>query len=373
MAVHASLSQGYLLSDNNDWIADTSDGTFSFNEFALNVSYEVAPKLRAGLQIMSRDFGPLMNNKIYLDWAIVDYSWQNYLGLRFGRLKTPFGLYNESRDIDGSRIAIMLPQGVYPERGRDILNGLDGAGIYGTIDMGMVGSLSYFAAAGGRDIDKEGGTARLIESDGLADLGGIESLTTKNVYSFQLAYDTPLEGLRLVGSYLEGEARIDGSTGGAPFFYEVPEWHSWVTSAEYTWNNLILAGEFRRERNHLQRYVIPLADIDQSYTDSGEGWFISASYRFTDWFAAETYYSELYPNTANKDGAEYVADGRDDFLAWQKDISFTGRFDVNDNWLIKVGVTFSDGLAAGYAADYPIAGIADQNWILYQLKTTVSF
>ena len=61
---HVSLSQGYLLSNTNDWIGETNGGTFDFNEFAANVNYNFTDSLRVGFQLMSRDFGPLMDNMV---------------------------------------------------------------------------------------------------------------------------------------------------------------------------------------------------------------------------------------------------------------------------------------------------------------------
>ena len=37
-------------------------------------------------------------------------------GFRAGRVKIPFGLYNEINDIDSARVPILLPQSVYPHR-----------------------------------------------------------------------------------------------------------------------------------------------------------------------------------------------------------------------------------------------------------------
>lgn len=372
--IHVSLSQGYLYSAENDWVTDTHDGSFSYNEFALNVGYQISDKLRAGIQLMSRDFGPLMNNKVYVDYAIADYAWRDDLGLRFGRLKTAYGLHNESRDVDAARISIMLPQGVYVERGRDLLNGLDGFGLYGTFDFGAGGALSYQGAVGKRDFDTDDGTARFLEGSNVLAEGSISSMYANYISFIQLDYATPLEGLRVMGSYLEGEANIDGvhAASGLDATLDISDYYEWTASAEYTWENLILTGEFRRTRNHNQKFYVNNNVVDQN-TRRGEGWYLSSSYRLSDWFAAEVYYSELYSSRDDKDGDRYIALGQDDFLAWQKDIAVTGRFDINDNWIIKTGVTFSDGLAGGFDSDYPVAGDADKNWILYSFKSTVSF
>ncbi len=377
--IHASLSQGYLLSDANNWVANTEDGSFGYNEFALNASYQISDKLRAGLQFMSRDFGPLMNNKVYLDWAILDYSWRDELGVRFGRLKTAYGLHNESRDIDGARISILLPQSVYTERNRDLFNGVDGAGLHGVFDMGRIGTMSYQAALGQHDFDKEDGTAKWLEALPYIATGSISSISSPYLGHAQLDYATPIEGLRLMASYLAGEVTLQAITSAynsipdaKKAVMEMSDYSEWTASVEYTWNNLIIAGEYREVTNPDQEFFID-GNLTRKSNGFSESWYVSTSYRFADWFAAEVYYSEYSLYFNDKGGEFYVAMGQDDFLSWQKDLAFTGRFDINDNWIFKAGVTFSDGLATGLSNDYPVAGIAEQDWILYSLKTTVSF
>jgi hypothetical protein len=189
---HASLSQGYLISNRNNWVAETEAGTLAFNEFAANVSYDISDNLRVGFQLISRDFGPLMNNKVILDWAMVDYRWRDALGVRLGRLRTPFGLYNANRDVDSARISILLPGGVYPERGRDQVENLDGGALYGVYGLGDAGTMEYFMGYGKKIMDTEGGTAHYLQAnDNILDSGSISNIDAEGFFSFQLSYDTP--------------------------------------------------------------------------------------------------------------------------------------------------------------------------------------
>ena len=69
------------------------------------------PKLRVAVQaryFLLADSG----NAIVLDWAAADYKFNDRLGVRFGKVKTPWGLFNETQDIDPSYIWALLPQSV---------------------------------------------------------------------------------------------------------------------------------------------------------------------------------------------------------------------------------------------------------------------
>ncbi len=107
-------------------------------------------------------------------------------------------------------------------------------------------------------------------------------------------------------------------------------------------------------------------------TSEPEGWYLSAAYQFTDWFASEVNYSEYYPDSNDKDGDRFSgAPGDEKFYAWQKTWSVNTRFDINDYWIIKAGVNFNDGMGTAFNFQNPDG--AEKDWILYQFKTSVSF
>ncbi len=367
--IHGTASQGYLHSDSGHLMVRNpgmpyDSSTFNYNEFAFNISADVTDKLRVGFQLMSRDFGPLMNNKVYLDWAIIDYAWKDELGLRAGRLKVPYGLYNESRDIDVARNSIFLPAGVYSELDRNNYNFIDGFGLYGNIDMSVAGVLNYQTVLGDANLDAEGYGA----SPGLSYF----EVETENLFTLQLFWETPLEGLKLGGTYLQSDAHLDGNqdmsafglSASNPWYREYDYYHVYLASLEYTWQDLIVAAEYQETRSDIHDNL-----LGEQKLYSG-GWYISGGYRFADWFAAELYYTAYYGDMDNKKGTGYAVD----YTAWQKDWSLNTRFDINDYWIVKAGMTLKNGLADTDGIN-PLDPAADasQHWVLYQLKTTVFF
>ena len=79
-----------------------------------------------------------------------------WLGLRAGRIKLPFGLYNEYSDIDSARLSILLPQSLYPTRSRDFLLAQTGFSLYGSRRPGDLGALDYQLAFGTIFVDAGG-------------------------------------------------------------------------------------------------------------------------------------------------------------------------------------------------------------------------
>jgi hypothetical protein len=157
LALHGFVSQGAFLSTDNDYLGRSERGSVEFLEAALNVSTEVTDRLRVGAQLFTRDLGPIGNYALTLDWAYLDYRWRDWLGLRAGRVKMPFGLYNEFSDIDSARLPILLPQSVYPIVDRDFLLAHTGFSLYGSYTLGGAGALDYQLFAGTIFILEEGG------------------------------------------------------------------------------------------------------------------------------------------------------------------------------------------------------------------------
>ncbi len=148
--LHGFVSQGAFLSTENDYLGRSERGSFEFLEAAINVSSEVADRLRIGVQLFTRDLGPIGNYALTLDWAYLGYRFRDWLGLRAGRIKIPFGLYNEFNDVDAARLPILLPQGVYSSRNRDFFLAQTGFSLDGTAALRGAGVLDYqvFAGAG---------------------------------------------------------------------------------------------------------------------------------------------------------------------------------------------------------------------------------
>jgi len=158
ITIHGFMSQGYLQSDLNNYLAETKKGSFEFNEAGINFSTQVTDKLRVGMQLFARDLGDYGNDEISIDWAFADYRYNNYFGFLAGKIKIAHGLYNEVRDIDLVRTCILMPRSIYIEPMREIFAGMKGAGIYGELP----GGFSYRLAGGIVEIDKSSHVAQTL-------------------------------------------------------------------------------------------------------------------------------------------------------------------------------------------------------------------
>jgi len=142
--IHGYATQGFLYTTNNNiFTTSSSNGSPAWTEAVVNIGAQPIPKLRIGVQ--ARDF--LLGNfgnAITLDWAAADYKANDKFGVRFGKVKTPSGLFNETQDIDPSYIWSLLPQGVYPITSRNSVLAHYGGVVYGSFKLGpSLGKLEY--------------------------------------------------------------------------------------------------------------------------------------------------------------------------------------------------------------------------------------
>lgn len=378
LEIHGFASTGYLKSTENNFLVLSKEGSFEFNEAGLNVTTSLTDTIRVGMQLFARDQGDIGNNAVKLDWAFLDYQWKEALGVRLGKIKMPIGLYNETRDYDMLRTSILLPMSVYNENMRESAVSYRGGGPYGTLSLGPGGRLGYDAFGGTLEIPTDGGLAKIIEGSGDSRMT-LTSAEIDYVVGGRIRWHTPLPGLMLGATWYQLDLTYNTQLASLPVDLEIesPEMRLGFLSARYSLGDLTATAEYCRLKADLTT-TMDMSSLDQpnpepvEATQDAEGYYGLLAYRLTDWFEAGVYYSVYYPDRDDREGDNQVAAGKPDFIAWQKDLAFSARFDLTDFWLVKLEVHVMDGVAQCMAVDNP-DGFDEQNWTLFAVKTTFNF
>jgi hypothetical protein len=347
--VHAFVSQGFIKTSTNNYLARSERGSFEFSEVGINFTKNLTRDLRGGIQFFARKLGPIGNFDAKLDWFYLDYRFADWFGIRAGRVKLPFGLYNETSDIDAARVPILLPQSVYPIANRDYLLAQTGGEIYGYVSLDVAGALEYRLY---------GGTI-FLEVESASGLVQVVDLDTPYLVGGRLMWETPLEGLRLGGSLQALRLDTYVSIGGIPAIFEIPV-VLWAASIEYTRDALLLAAEYSSWHAEL----VGNALIPSAETTDQRGYFL-VSYEINEHFHPGAYYSVIFPNIENRKGR----------AGSQQDFALTLRFDINSFWLVKVEGHYLRGTAALSTAlndNKPLTAL-ERDWLLFMLKTTLYF
>ncbi len=368
------VSQGYLKSSDNGFLADSEDGTFQFNEVGLTVNTQISDKLRLGAQLLSRDLGEVGNNDVRLDWGFGDYRFADYLGVRVGKVKLPLGLYNEGRDSDFLRPMVLLPQSIYNENQRDMLVAYQGAGLYGNLASETAGDLDYHLFYGTTNMPDDALMLKILRnafSNVSAGLGGSPVTDVEEedstLYGGALVYNTPLEGLRLGGSYLNSKndfqaeladlSRGEGRT-------EIN--NHFVVSLEYINPYFGLVAEYM-EMDSSQKFLGV-----STPEKSPQAWYVMLNWFATDQLAFSVLYDVLYADKGDKDGEAFKAQGLPDFLAWRKDLGVGLRYDVSYNWTLKAEYHLVDGVDTFSTAINDVSDLKE-DWDYFALKATFNF
>jgi hypothetical protein len=357
VAFHGFVSQGFLYSSRYNYLGDTTRGSFLYTEAGLNASFNPFPRTRIAAQAFTYDVGDAGNYDLVLDYAHVEYTFNDYFGVRAGRIRRPQGIYNDIQDLDVARTFVLLPQGIYDARWRDFYVSLDGGEFFGTIPLQQAGSLSYEIYGGMINPSMEGGAALYIR-DSLPASGRLDSVDSAEEFGGQLWWNTPIDGLRF-GAAAGFVPMFNFNTtiqipGGSLHPNNRNEAVFQQYSAEYLWK----AWTFQTEL-YFRDYYPEASGMPDTHLLT---WYGSAAYRFNKWFEAGGYYTEYYGDTHQQDNS----------LLYQKDAALALRFDPKDWWTFKVEGHYIRGTGLLQDnADNPVQ--SDGGWWMLDVKTTFSF
>lgn len=329
--VHGFFQQGFALSSGNNVLTMKSkDGSFSMTDGGINVQSRLTSKLRVGAQAFSRNIGNLGNGQVILDWAFADYRFNDYFGVRGGKVKTTFGLFTDTQDMEFVHTWALLPQSMYPTDLRATTISHVGGDIYGDVNFKKGGRLSYTVFVGSRPEDRRGGYF----------LGTLDNRTPMDSYKTTMKggdvrWTGGVEGLTMgyslmmVGGY--GTARLLNA-GGMPFRLDFKSYYQHVGYADYQRGKFRTYGEYSHYDSVLRFTGLPSPN---SYI-SERMWYVAGSYRLHKNVEAGSYYTSYQserwlPFNPNNGIRGPVA---------------TVRFDINKYWNVKAEGHFMDGHGA---------------------------
>lgn len=345
---HGYATQGFLYTNhNNIFTTNSSNGSPAWDEAVVNLGAQPTPKLRVGVQaryFLLGDFG----NAITLDWAAADYKASDKFGVRFGKVKIPSGLLNETQDIDPSYMWSLLPQANYPISSRNSALADYGGVVYGTLSLGpQLGKLEYRGWGGEFAIPSNDGYWVAFREEGIALTNGYNGISAGTA----LHWRTPLPGLMAGASF----SRTNKSSGAFTDTYVVPAGPSkgvTITTpgalvlspinlpdvfARYEKDRLMIAAEYNRTDGLL--YLNGLSPYPERFDE--RPWYAMASYKVTGKLTAGAYHTEEINRQAALGPARYF-----------KDWVVSGRYDFNEFLYAKAEQHFISGTEVGFDANH---------------------
>jgi hypothetical protein len=358
--LHGYVTQGFVYTtQNNVFSMNSSDGSPAWDEAVLNVTAQPSQKLRVGIQgryFLLGNFG----NTITLDWASADYKFDDRFGVRFGKVKTPMGLLNETQDIDPSYIWCLLPQTVYDILSRNSFLAHYGGVAYGTLKVPQTKAKIDWRFFGGQTIESP--TDPNIElgqqSSGIALPNGWTgpmwgaTLNIKPTRSFMVGASDQVFVTNWSAVATHGTTQgVNGTPPSQNYYYY----------AKYEKDKFMLAGEYFRQP-YTYWYNFPtMPSLNSTGCLDQRAWYAMSSYKLNNKLTVGAYDTQVFDHAQTYGPSRYT-----------KDWALSGRYDFNEFVYAKAEQHFINGAFVDYDTSMNPNGVKPSTKMTI-LKLGVSF
>jgi hypothetical protein len=378
--MHGFLSQGYTYTSANNLFGNSQgDGSLEFTELGLNVLGHPLSNLLFAVQGIYRDTGGSDEGDFRLDYANLDLTLpvgdDLTFGIRGGRVKVPFGLYNEGRDAIWTRPSVLLPQSIYFDalglRSPELSE--DGGILYGRYQLGDH-AITAELLAGYPEL--ESATAFLtVNSAGT--LSGRPTLVGRAAYEWQegrfrllfTAVDLDQDFEPDSPDALPGKVKLF-----APFVSAQVNLEDWSFTGEYLRTGFRRTGIFP---------VLPPDPVGRKFLldNTAESYYLQVQYRFAPAWSALARYDAFFVNADDHDGSATArATGLPRHRFFAKDLTFGVRWEFLDDWLVAAEYHNVDGTGWLSPIDNPgindsarVREVSDGHWDLFTLMFSYRF
>jgi hypothetical protein len=357
--VHGFAGQGATYTDHNQVFGTSRDVSLDFREMGVNTSVKLLPNLLISAQGLYRDTGGSDSQGVRLDFAQADYSVplldsSLVLGVRGGRVKIPFGLYNDTRDVLWTRPSVLLPQSIYLDTLglRQGMIAADGGVVYGRYTYGEHRfGLEFLTAepqdnTGGATVFVTGIPSLFPPAQG--SLGGRPLLIGRTFYEWMggrgklmfSVVDLDRDFRSSNAFYQNGNSKMT-----YPLFSMQYNAEKWSLTAEYGWINSQRSG-----------YSPLLQNLPTWKKNTSENFYVQGEYRFTADFSAVLRYDVVHINRDDRSGREMsqLTNGRvASHRFYARDLTAGVRWEFARNFLLAADYHYVNGTAWLNETDNP--------------------
>ncbi len=364
---HGFLSQGLISSSGNNVYGHSKNSVSALTEVGLNASYQYSSQISFAIQGLYRRAGSTTgkNGIGVLDYAFMDYRFFNdnqwQVGIRGGRIKNPWGLYNETRDVSFTRPTMFMPLPYY-ERSRGLVLAMNGGQVY-VNQFTSWGDLYFKFNLGVTESDQE----LLIAVTSNPAISG--KLNTSGVnFLTQLRYEI-LEGQYVFAvSYAQMDFEYKGLS---PIYnnLQVPI-RPLMLSMQYNGERFSLAAEYNLQWNHFYGALVP------EIKNVSEGWYIQGGYKILDNLEATIRYDQTARDKDDPLGKKISALSgglMPAYYLFTHDTTISLRWDVTPEWMLRAEYHRVHGASNISMIDNPDIGDIAEHWNIYALQVAFRF
>lgn len=367
LQLHGFVTQGVVFTSDNNFLGQSNKkASTDFREIGLNASLRATSDVQLSAGLLSHKAGATDNGEVRLDYGLIDWtissSEQGRGGIRLGRVKNAYGLYNKTRDVAFTRPSILLPQSIYFERTRNVTVAADGAELY--LDRyGEAGNLFVTFSLGQPQIGSDASKVALV---GLTPNGSFES---KLMPIFQVIYEGDGGKYRLGFTTLKLNARYNPGLRDVLQAGQL-EFTPKIFSAQYNAERWTLTSEYALRPSSSQSFGRNAPDS----TINGESYYIQGSYRLSPKWEALLRYDVAYTDRGDREGEAFAAaTRRPGFTRFSKDWTTGMRFDLTPEFMLRAEYHRVDGTGYLPVQDNPNPLALERRWDMFMLLASFRF
>lgn len=370
LQIQGFASQAFISTSENNVFGNTDNGGgFGFTEAGLNALYRPLPRLQLSAQVLTRRAGKGSSSSPRLDFGFADYRLYsheaNQFGIRVGRLKNPFGFYNDTRDVAFTRPSILLPQSIYFDRTRNLGLSADAVHLYADSSHADLGSIAI-----------QFGVIKPIVGDkdteaAVIGLGRAGNLTSDVSYVGRGIYETNDKRVRLAVSGMWFNVGYDPAALNDPLSAGTIQFSPLYISAEYNAERWSLTSEYALRHFRIKNFNAPGLNNSDFY---GESYYFQGVYRFTPKWEGVLRYDVLYTDRSDRSGSQFAAlSGRPAYSRFAKDITVGLRWNITPAFMLRTEYHRVNGTGWLSTLDNPSVADTSQHWNLYAVQASFRF
>ena len=372
LQIHGFVTQAYLVSSDNDVFGNSDKGgSFGLTEAGLNASLRPLPKLQLSAQVLSRRAGEGNTGMPRLDYAFLDYRLYsheaNQFGIRVGRIKNPFGFYNETRDVAFTRPSILLPQSIYFDRTRNLGLSSDSVQLYSDVAVFNWGTLSTQFGISLPVVSDKDTESSLLGAVRPGHLGREVGYIGRGIF------ETNDKRLRLgvSGIWLNTNYNPHGANDrlGPGLLEFTPVFFS----AQYNTERWTLTSEYAiRPFNYNDSFNGRLKGLHFV----GESYYFQGEYRFTPKWEGILRYDALFIDRSDRSGNQWAALNFAQGLEhsrYARDITVGLRWNVTPEFMLRAEYHHVNGTGWLSRLDNPNPRDTVKNWDLFAIQASYRF
>jgi len=364
--IHGFLNQAYSLSSDNNFYGDSQEnGSFDSREIGINVSNRFNQNILLAGQILSSKSGDTSDSDPKVDFLLLDFrireKIQHRAGIQIGRIKNPFGFYNETRDVPITRPSVLLPQSIYFDRTRDLTLSSDGVQLYGSVDVSNALLRWQLQAAYPRiNSNRVKGILNITETD--------SEFRSKLSYIYKMSYEQAGRGLNLALSLVQLNSEYHRSSAIDGSFQFMPR----IFSFQYNTLNWILSSEYARRPFFFDNLplALPIKRLE------GESYYLQFTWLNGERLNSYIRYDATYLDREDKDGSQYETMTAGFYPAYTRyalDKTLGLRWMISHAWEAGIENHWIAGTAWLFAEENPTPSAMQKNWRLLMANVSYRF